>query len=267
MDVAKALMILLVTAMFATSAVAQSVDDENLAVEAPQPTIPALLKFDENASLKCVQRSLNALGYDAGPHDGLMGGKTRNASMEFLDSGIALADYPELSSTSAFEWCEKLVSEFIVLAPIAGAGLTEVVVAELMEAIFSPAASILVSEMKPDDLAAELNEADSEAVFDHIKDIAAQDVGFLTTQTFNRSVVFILNGMGLRGATVKTTWAFRLLPNGYWYRDENEYSIDRSVPSDPLIIVNSTFASVAGQFLYEVYVNDRKIAERYVEVK
>lgn len=62
--------------------------------------------FAAQADMYCVQARLNALGHNAGPPDGLIGGKTRSAAEVFLvDSGSTLA---ELDKSNAKEWCTVL---------------------------------------------------------------------------------------------------------------------------------------------------------------
>ncbi len=61
------------------------------------------------ADILCVQQELSRLGYDPGPSDGMMGGRTRNAASEYMaNSGASL---PELASGSAVAWCQALRAE------------------------------------------------------------------------------------------------------------------------------------------------------------
>jgi hypothetical protein len=66
-------------------------------------TAPAL------GDVRCVQEELLRLGYDPGPADGLMGGRTRSAATDF--AGSAGATLPELTGESATAWCQALKAE------------------------------------------------------------------------------------------------------------------------------------------------------------
>lgn len=73
---------------------------ESMQTRVPQATLPAL-----DTTVQAVQRRLNELGYDAGPADGLIGGKTRAAIQAFQrDSGTTqdgVADASLLQRLSA----------------------------------------------------------------------------------------------------------------------------------------------------------------------
>lgn len=67
--------------------------------------------FADEASVKCVQEELSALGYDAGGADGKMGAKSRNAAVKYaafmVEKTPGWAMEP-LTSDSAELWCEKV---------------------------------------------------------------------------------------------------------------------------------------------------------------
>ncbi|MEO8683504.1 MAG: tetratricopeptide repeat protein [Devosia sp.] len=67
--------------------------------------------FADQAAVKCVQNELNALGYDAGPVDGSVGGRTLAAAYQYI---LAMkAQDPTwndsiVTSSYAKHWCEKV---------------------------------------------------------------------------------------------------------------------------------------------------------------
>lgn len=61
--------------------------------------------------VQCVQMELNALGFDAGPPDGLMGDRTRSASAAYLEQlGSPWTDRP-VSSQTSLKWCLMIADE------------------------------------------------------------------------------------------------------------------------------------------------------------
>ncbi len=245
-------------------------ENTNPTIDGSEPEIPALpmmLASDKKASLRCVQSLLNALGFEAGPSDGVMGSKTRNAAAQYISSGDADEEYPDLTTENSFEWCDTLVSEFEVLRPIA--------VAEFGRMVFSNDATILISESRPQDTLYRLSGADAGVLYGEILDIGERDVGFWTLQTETSpqgySVIYILNQQNLTGSNVTTSWTFNGLNNDRVFTEKYEYPIDGKTPIEPLIIVNGSFALDGahndGEFLYELFVDGDKIAERLVKVK
>lgn len=59
-------------------------------------------------SVECVQTAFNALGFPAGPADGVMGKKTRTAASAYLASNTGIQGLPDLSNSSAGTWCAQL---------------------------------------------------------------------------------------------------------------------------------------------------------------
>lgn len=78
------------------------------------------MSFPAWADVTCVQDGLSTLGYDPGPVDGLLGQKTSATANHFArDYSI---DLPDLSTTSADEWCAVLRNQIfgvpsVTLAP------------------------------------------------------------------------------------------------------------------------------------------------------
>jgi peptidoglycan hydrolase-like protein with peptidoglycan-binding domain len=71
----------------------------------------ALPAFAASEAVRCVQHQLNALGYEAGPADGLFGGKTANASEAYRqDMSEANEGWRQVALTekNAVFWCEKV---------------------------------------------------------------------------------------------------------------------------------------------------------------
>jgi hypothetical protein len=81
--------------------------DTALAAEGPAaaPDMPEMSVADAAA---CVQRALNQIGFDAGPVDGQMGRRTFEAGHGF--AAMQPTPYPELSDTTAAEWCALLTA-------------------------------------------------------------------------------------------------------------------------------------------------------------
>ena len=77
----------------------------------PLLSLPAKTHAEEY--VLCLQRQLNALGYDAGPEDGLWGKRTKAAALALRAKNSKLTDNPYLSQanrTSAIAWCREVGS-------------------------------------------------------------------------------------------------------------------------------------------------------------
>ncbi|WP_298849640.1 peptidoglycan-binding domain-containing protein [uncultured Ruegeria sp.] len=68
-----------------------------------------------NPKLVCVQERLKELGYDAGPSDGLWGGKTARASQRLISEFEVFAPLPlpALTEANTNEWCEWFGGEIV----------------------------------------------------------------------------------------------------------------------------------------------------------
>lgn len=68
--------------------------------------------FADNAAVKCAQKQLNTLGFEAGLPDGIVGVKTFLAGERYIDFMTANAEagwkQPSLSASTAPLWCEKV---------------------------------------------------------------------------------------------------------------------------------------------------------------
>ena len=73
------------------------------------------------ADMACVQSRLNALGFEAGVADGLIGSKTRAASTLYLEA--MGADLPELSRANSDIWCSELADTNMPIAGLEGIGI------------------------------------------------------------------------------------------------------------------------------------------------
>lgn len=74
-------------------------------------TLPAKSHAEEY--VLCLQRQLNALGYDAGPEDGLWGKRTKAAALALRSENPKLTDNPYLETAnraSAISWCREVGS-------------------------------------------------------------------------------------------------------------------------------------------------------------
>lgn len=72
-------------------------------------TLPAKSHAEEY--VLCLQRQLNALGYDAGPEDGLWGKRTKAAALALRSENPLLKDHPNLAKAnraSAIAWCREI---------------------------------------------------------------------------------------------------------------------------------------------------------------
>jgi hypothetical protein len=69
------------------------------ALTLPLAASPAL------ASVICVQQELIRLGFDPGPADGSLGGRTLRAAVEFQKGA---AYFPDLAADTAQDWCYRL---------------------------------------------------------------------------------------------------------------------------------------------------------------
>ena len=78
------------------------------------PLLAFPARSDAEEYVLCLQRQLNALGYDAGPEDGLWGKRTRAAALALRAENPKLTENPYLanaSRASAIAWCREVGSK------------------------------------------------------------------------------------------------------------------------------------------------------------
>lgn len=68
--------------------------------------------------VRCVQEQLNRMGFPTGIADGLMGKKTKSASISYIAAKKKSLELPELSSKTARHWCKELASTYPELAEL-----------------------------------------------------------------------------------------------------------------------------------------------------
>jgi TPR repeat protein len=75
----------------------------------------------DTAAVRCVQKELNALGFEAGPTDGKVGVRTFLASEAYIRYMKANAEVgwakPSLNDDNARHWCEKVAEAHPAVAP------------------------------------------------------------------------------------------------------------------------------------------------------
>lgn len=244
-------MTIVALAFYTTGLRAEAVD---LVVQAP-----SVISSDIEASGKCVQTLLFALGYYTSEIDGSIGKQSRLAAASYVLAKPLSSPVEDLSPTTAFAWCNQLIVD--------NPALDALVDAELASFLFDDEAKIIVSEEKSSDLSAVLQGANSEKVFNIIMDAGRKDRGTLTRQNYDRSVIYIVSSGVTTGTEIRTAWGFRLNPNEPWFKEEYEYIVSDFNPKEPFLLINDVFASNAGEFFFEVYVNGKKLAERSIQVK
>lgn len=82
--------------------------------------VPSTVAFADTAAVKCVQKELNVLGFNAGPVDGKVGVRTFMAGEAYIRYMKANAErgwaQPSLSFDTAALWCEKVAQAHPVVA-------------------------------------------------------------------------------------------------------------------------------------------------------
>lgn len=225
----------------------------------PVGRAPSIIASDTKAAGRCVQTLLFALGYYDSEIDGSIGKQSKRSAESYVVVTPFSTPVEALSQTTAYDWCNQLIVD--------NPELNILVDVELASYIFNRDSKILISEEKSNDLSLVLQGTSSEVVFNTLLDLGRKDSGVLTRQNYDRSVIYVVGSGVSAGTKISTAWGFRLNPDEPWYREEYDYTVSDFNPIEPLILINDVFASNAGEFLFEVYVNGKKLAERTVYVK
>ncbi|MCF4098617.1 hypothetical protein [Maritalea mediterranea] len=220
-----------------------------------------LLPANERSAVRCVQAALNLRGFKAGGVDGLDGPGTQRALGKYLgQAGIELDD-TSLKSGTAVDLCASFIS-----GEYQESKLTLAPAYSHKQLLTRKGISILVSSQSGDQIGRKVTGMNTPKIVSWLSDLATRDKGYYRPSNKDKGVVYALWAGIDVGDIVEMHWNFRRAPDELWYTQQFRYEIGEDALEFPIIVANNAFASVQGEFLFQVYVNDELRYQRFVPV-
>lgn len=212
----------------------------------------------ESIFARCVQSSLDTLGFSVGPVDGIIGRLTRRAIAEYIRKYPEASSQPALSVQTTPDWCEYLsanheqVAEAYPQAKAAAQRIPE----------------IRVVSGDPRDIWVELSSQTDGSVEDALKTLLDERSreSILGNGKQNALLFVFRDGIEIGDKITvehrfERPWNRNIPPTSF------EYTINESTPLNPLIIMNSTSTQGRGGTLtLSLFHGDELIARKVIPI-
>lgn len=231
-------------------------------VAAPLAIIIAGATFGANAAGEyavCVQKEFNALGYQVGSADGIIGEKTLKAAAEFIADNDAVTVPDELSELTAKEWCSWVAA----MRP----ELIEIALSTAAEMLSSP--TIHVYRQSPRIISKRLSDQSKDTIANEIQ-ILDSEVGVLDVSKNGRdhAILFVFPKSLEVGTNIRTEHQFYRPNLGVLEPYVFEYVVESNTDVDPLLILNASTADGAGgSITYRGYVDGALVSEMELQIR